>query len=50
MYLASVVCVLFISLMQSVNEAQFSINMFFLFFGFAASSVFGNVIAPLVGI
>ena len=43
MYLALSICVLFISLMQSVNGAQFLIIILFLLLGFAASPVFGTV-------
>ena len=39
--------VLFISLMQLVNEVQFFIIIFFLLFEFAAVPVFGTVIAAL---
>ena len=41
MSLASSVSVFFISLMYSVNGAQFLIIIFFLLFGFAAVPVFG---------
>ena len=41
MSLASSVSVFFISLMHSVNGAQFLIIIFFLLFGFAAVPVFG---------
>ena len=49
MYLALPICVLFISLMQSVNGSQFLI-VFFLSFRFAASPVFRTVIVPLTSI
>ena len=47
MSLALSICVLFISLMQSVNRPQFSIIIFFLLFVFAAVPVFVTVIVPL---
>ena len=50
MYLALSISVLFTSLMQSVNGAQFLIIIFFLLFGFAASPVFETVIVPLTSI
>ena len=46
MSLALSICALFISLMQSLNGAQFLIIMFFLLFRFAAVPVFGTVIVP----
>ena len=48
MYLALCICLLFISLMQSVNGIQFLINILFLLLGAAAIPVFGTVIAPQV--
>ena len=42
--------VLFISLMQSVNGAQFSIIILFLLFGFAVLPVVTPVTVPLAGI
>ena len=50
MSLSLSIYVLFISLMQSVNGAQFLIIIFFLLFGFATVPVFGAVIVPLVSI
>ena len=50
MYLALSICLLFISLKQSVNGAQFLIIIFFLSFGFAISSVFRTVIVSLASI
>ena len=50
MSLALSIRVLFISLMQLVNGAQFIITIFFLLFGFAAAAVFGTVIVPFTSI
>ena len=51
MYLASSICVLFVSLMQLVNGAQFLIIIFFLLFAAAvAAAVFGIVIVVLTSI
>ena len=50
MALALSICVLLISLMQSVNGAQFLSIIFFLLFEFAAVPVFGTVIVPLTSI
>ena len=48
MSLALSICKLFISLMQSVNGAQFlNATSLFLLLGAAAVGVFGNVIIPL---
>ena len=44
------ICVLFISLMQSVNGAQVLNNILFLLFGTAGVPVFSTVIVPLTGI
>ena len=49
--LALSICVLFISLMQLVNGAQFLIIVFFLFYAPAqASTVFGTVIVALTSV
>ena len=50
MSLALSICVLFILITQSVNGAQFLINIFFLLFGFAAVPVFGTIIFRLTSI
>ena len=51
MYLALSIYVLFISLMQLVNGAQFLIIIFFILFADApAAAVFGTVIDTLTGI
>ena len=51
MYLALSIYVLFISLMQLVNGAQFLIITFFILFAAAsAAAVFGTVIYTLTGI
>ena len=50
MSLALSICVLFFSLMQLVNGEQFLIIIFFLLLGFAAVSMFGNVIVALTSI
>ena len=51
MSLALSICVLFISLVQLVNGAQFLIIIIFLLFGFTPSdAVFGGVIVALTSI
>ena len=51
MSLALSICVLFISLMQLVNGAQFLIIIFFILFAAAAATaVFGTVIVVLTSI
>ena len=51
MYLALSICVLFISLMQSVNGAQYlNIASSLLLFGFASGGGTGSVIVPLISI
>ena len=52
MFLALSICVLFISLMQLVNRAQFLIYLYFLYIFAAApaTAVFGTVIVALTGI
>ena len=47
MYLALSTCILFISLMESVNGGQFLSIIFFLLFGAATAPVFRIVVVPL---